>query len=346
MIKIAESPDMNREYAVAGDGAVDFSIMGRVVVEGLSTDEAADKIEASLEERYFKKATVSVEISQSVEGNILILGAVARPGVIAFSGEQIMTVLEALVQSGGMSASAAGHEVRVLRWKSGGGMDRQVLTVDVQGMLDTLDFSKDQYLRPRDIIFVPSLGGGASGQSEFLAMGQVGSPGFHPCAEGLDVIRAVGLIGGISQGAKMDGARLLRPQPNGTFKIIPLDLARLFGAADIAMNMPVLPGDIFFVPSNEQSAGGKVYLMGEVSKKGFLPISMDTENTLARVLLGSGLTKFANASKVKILRKAPDGSRQSMVVDVQAILDSGDFEKDVPLRDEDVITVPEKLFGL
>lgn len=346
MIKVAESPDMNRDYAVAGDGAVDLALMGRVVVDGLSTDEAAEAIERALEAKFFKKATVSVEISQAVEGNILVLGAVERPGTISFSGDKIMTVLEALVQSGGMNKSAAGHEVRVLRWKAGGGMDRQVLTVDVQGMMDSLDFSKDQYLRPRDIIFVPSLGGGAAGQSEFLAMGQVGSPGFHPCSEGLDVIRAVGQIGGINQGAKMDGARLLRPQTNGSFKIIPLDLARLFGAADVSANVPILPGDIFFVPSSDQSAGGKIYLMGQVAKQGFMPIALDAETTLARVLLGSGVTKFANTSKVKILRKAPDGTRQSLVVDVQTILDSGDFEKDVPLRDEDVIVVPEKMFGL
>ena len=126
-----------------------------------------------------------------------------------------------------------------------------------------------------------------------------------------------------------------------------MDLARLFGAADVSMNVPILPGDIFFVPTSSQTTGGKIYLMGQVAKSGFVPISLDRDNTLARMIfVNGGATKFGNLGKVKILRKAPDGSRQTLVVDVEAILDSGDFDKDVPLRDEDVVIVPEKVFGL
>jgi hypothetical protein len=51
-------------------------------------------------------------------------------------------------------------------------MERQSIEVNVQAMLDTMDFSKDQYLRPRDIIVVPSRGE-EEGRNEFLALGEV-----------------------------------------------------------------------------------------------------------------------------------------------------------------------------
>ncbi len=343
-ITVLEAPEMNRLYPVAGDGTLDLGLLGRVVVEGLTPLESATHIEKALESRYFKKATVTAEVAEFVEGALLILGAVVNPGEIPFKGDEIVTLMEVIGRSGGLMANADGKSVRILRWKRGGGMERDIITVDVKAMLDSLDFSKDQFLRPRDIIVVPSLGAG-EGSGEFLALGQFGNAGFHPHTEGLDVIRAVAKAGGLTIHAKMDAGRLLRPDGSGQYRVIPLDFSRLFGQADMAMNMQIMPGDIMFVPTGEQSSGGKVYLLGEVTAPGMLTIPLDRETTLARTLLTSGgFTKFANTAKVKVLRQGPDGGKQTMEVDVARILKTGKFEEDVPLRNEDVIIVPERFF--
>ena len=342
-VAVTQAPDMNRLYPVAGDGTLDLGLLGRVVVEGLTPDDAAGHIEKQLESRYFKKANVTVEVAEFVEGALLLLGAVAQPGEIPFKGDELVTLIEVIGRAGGLLPNADGKSVRILRWKRGGGMDREIITVDVQTMLDTLDFSKDQFMRPRDIIVVPSLGAGA-GSGEFLTLGQFGSPGFHPHTEGMDVIRAVAKAGGLSIHAKMDAGRLLRPDGSGQYRVIPLDLSRLFGQADMTMNMPILAGDILFVPTTEQSSGGKVYLLGEVNSPGMLTIPLDRETTLARTLLTSGgFSKFANTAKVKVLRDGPDGKKQSIEVDVARILKTGNFNDDIPLRNEDVIIVPERL---
>lgn len=342
-VMVVEAPDMSRLYPVAGDGTLDLGLLGRVVVEGLTPEEAAQHIENQLESRYFKKASVNVEVAEFVEGALLVLGAVEKPGEIPFRGDEIVTLMEVIGRSGGLLPNADGKNVRILRWKRGGGMDREVITVDVKAMLDNVDFTKDQFLRPRDIILVPSLGGGA-GSGEYLALGQFGEPGFHPHTEGMDVIRAVAQAGGLSIHAKLDSGRLLRPDGSGQYRVIPMDLSRLFGQADMSMNMPILPGDVLFVPTVEQSSGGKVFLLGEVNNPGMLTIPLDRETTLARTLLtGGGFTKFAKTSQVRIQRTGPDGKRQTMEVDVERILKTGNFDEDVPLRNEDVIIVPERL---
>ena len=346
-ISVREQPDMSRVYAVAGDGSIDFGFAGRVVIAELTVDEAARKLESVLEEKYFKEANVSISVANFVEGDVLVTGAVQNSGSLPFRGDSILTLMEAIARCGGLTEDAAGDRVRILRWVPGGSMERQSIEVNVQAMLDTSDFSNDQYLRPRDIVIVPSRGK-EEGRNEFLALGEVGSPGFHPYNEGLNVIKAVSLVGGLGEFADWSGARILRPRSNGEYTLVPLDLDRLFGAADMSMNLPLQKGDILFVPSIRNQVREQVYLLGEVNKPGAVSLSSGPNATVARLILDQGgMTQFANPGKVQIQRTAPDGSKKTMLVDVGCILKEGVFEEDVPLQDGDVVIVPEKgLLGL
>lgn len=340
-ITVVEASEMSRDYAVAGDGTVDMELLGRINISDLTGEEAAAKIKGLLEKEYFKQATVTVEVSQYVEGNLLLLGEVRNPGPIPFRGDAILTLVEAIAQAGGLTDRAAGKEVRILRWKPGAGMERQVITVDVQTMMATYDFSRDQFLRPRDIIIVQRLGQG-EGAGEFLILGELRGAGFHPYNKGMDVIRAISAAGGFTGAANLPNARILRPDNKGGYNAVPVDLARLFNGADMAQNVKILAGDILFVPSLNQSTSGRVYLLGQVAQPGAYPLPLDQNATLARTILAyGGLPRFADGKRVKLLRFAPDGSKQAMQVDVESILKNGSFEKDVPLKNEDVVIVPE-----
>jgi protein involved in polysaccharide export with SLBB domain len=341
-ISVREQPDMSKVYAVAGDGSIDFDFAGRVVIAELTSDEATRKLESVLESRYFKEANVTISIANFVEGDVLMTGAVRAPGSLPFHGDSILTLMEAISRSGGLAGNAAGDRVRILRWMPGGSMERQSIEVNVQAMLDTMDFSDDQYLRPRDIVVVPSRGE-EDGRNEFLALGEVKSPGFHPYSVDMDVIKAVTRMGGLGEFADWESARILRPKPDGEYALIPLDLGRLFSAADMSMNLPIQAGDIFFVPSIRNLVRAQVDLLGEVKQPGAISLNPGPNATVARIILGrGGITEFGNAGKVQVQRTAPDGSKKTMVVDVARILKKGTFEDDVPLQDGDIVIVPEK----
>lgn len=346
-ITVREQPDMSRVYAVAGDGSIDFGFAGRVVIAELIPDEAARRLESVLEDSYFKEANVTISIANFVEGDVLMTGALQNSGTLPFRGDSILTLMEAIARSGGLSDRAAGDRVRILRWVPGGSMERQAIEVNVQAMLDTMDFSQDQYLRPRDIIIVP-FRGEEEGRNEFLALGEVRTPGFHPYSEDMDVIKAVTRMGGLGEHADWNGARILRLRPTGDYSVVPLDLSRLFGVADMSMNLPLQRGDIFFVPSTRNLIRAQVYLLGEVNQAGAVSLGSGPNATVARLILAQGgTTQYANTSRVQVQRTAPDGSKKTMVVDVGRILKQGSFEEDVPLQDGDVIIVPEKgLLGL
>ena len=214
-------------------------------------------------------------------------------------------------------------------------------------MLEDLDFTGDQYLRPRDLIVVPSLGEGAERMNEYLVLGEFGSPGFHPWSPNLNMIRAVTRAGGVTREGILTAARVLREDPEtGQFSAIPVDLSLLFGAADMSMNIPVQAGDIIFVPSARQATRGTVYFLGEVSREGAVSLPMNEEATLAKTILAQGgFAQFANKSRVRIQRTGPDGTKQTLHVDVGSILKDGAFEDDVPLLDGDVVIVPERIFA-
>lgn len=344
-VTVEEQRDLNQVYPVLGDGSITLGRLGRVFVADRTIHEAEDIIEKHLESKYFKKATVSVEISEYVEGSVLVMGAVNKPREIPFSEGKIVTLMEAISLCDGLGKRADGSGVRILRWTLEGGMSREVLTVDVQEMFDTLDFSNDQFLRPRDIVLVPELGEGEGGR-EFLALGAVQSPGFHTYFEGMDVIRAISRVGGVTEDAVWKSARLLREVENGRYTPIPLDLSQLFGAADMSLNIKMKPGDILFVPSRQQSSRGQVYLLGQVAQRGAVSLPIGSDATLAKIILQSGgLDKFANPSKIKVLRTSPDGAKRTLICDVGFILESGSFEEDIPLQDGDVIIVPGKILG-
>lgn len=345
-ISVDEAPELDGVYPVAGDGSIDFGYAGRISVEGKTIENLSNVIKEDLESTLFKRATVSVEISDYVAGSILMLGALANPGSIPYKGNDIITLLEAIISSGGMTDRAASDQVKIFRWKPGGSMEREVIIVDVKKIMAENDFSRDQYLRPRDIVVVPEMGQEDS-LSEFLALGEFGQPGFHPATANLNMIRAITIAGGVNREAQMESARILRPTGDGNYSIIPVDLARLLGSADMSMNINVYPGDIMYVASASQASGGRVYFLGDIENPGMYPLPVSgIDATLARTILRrGGMGKFSNGSAVKIQRKSPDGSRQTLTFDVEKILKSGDFDQDLPLQDEDVIIIPQKYFG-
>ena len=343
-ISVAEQPDMSRVYAVAGDGSIDFAFAGRVVIAEMTEDEAEAKLEAVLEKDYFREAHVSISIATFVEGDILVHGEVANPGVLSFRGDSILTLMEAVLRSGGLTERAAADRVQIIRWRPGGRMEREVVVVNLQEIMDGA-FDKDQYLRPRDTVMVPRRGeGDDEGNPEFLALGEVVKPGFYPYKTDLDVIKAVTQVGGLGEFADWSAARILRKRAGGgDYTVIPLDLGRLFSAADMKLNLKLQKGDIFFVPSTRNQVRQQVYLLGEVPHPGAVAITPGPDATVARMILAQGgATEYAYPKKVKVYRYAPDGSRKMLEVNVEEILARGTFEDDVPMQDGDVVIVPEK----
>lgn len=89
---------------------------------------------------------------------------------------------------------------------------------------------------------------------------------------------------------------------------------------------------------------GRVYVVGQVRNQGAIEIPTGENFTASKAILRSGgFGDFANKKKVKLVRTNADGQKQTIEINMQAILEEGKTEKDVTLQADDFLIVPQRL---
>jgi polysaccharide biosynthesis/export protein len=88
----------------------------------------------------------------------------------------------------------------------------------------------------------------------------------------------------------------------------------------------------------------RVFILGQVRSPGAIEFSPDEELTLLQAIArAGGFTPVAAPGRVSIIR-SEDGVEKNIIVNVTAIINSGDRSKDIELRSDDVVSVPESVF--
>lgn len=96
-------------------------------------------------------------------------------------------------------------------------------------------------------------------------------------------------------------------------------------------------------PDTEQ-----ITVYGQVGRQGRYNIRTDRPMTISTAILqAGGFARFANKKKVRIYRKiaGDDRNRRIILVNVDRIMRRGELNKDIELRPDDVVIVPEKLIN-
>lgn len=138
----------NREkgYRVDVDGNINFPILGKLCVEGMTVSQATELIRKKIEDgNYIKNPLVSIEF---LNFKYTVLGAVGRTGTFRVDGDRI-TLLEAIANAGDLSPKARVNRVTVIREEGG---ERKKYTHDLREkeLFDSPAF----YLRQNDIVYV------------------------------------------------------------------------------------------------------------------------------------------------------------------------------------------------
>jgi len=146
-VQVYRHKDMSGEYRVAPDGSINFPLVGKVVVDGLSSSQVAELLTEKLS-TYLKRPYVSVYVKEFNSKKIFVFGEVKKPGTFRY--EDNMSVIQAITMAGGFTERAAGNRTSVTRMVDGK-EDQVVLPVEeiAEGK------KKNFYLQAGDIIFVP-----------------------------------------------------------------------------------------------------------------------------------------------------------------------------------------------
>lgn len=135
---------INEGYLVDKNGQVNFPVLGMVVLEGLTKEEAIEKMAQRLEE-YVKDPIVNV---QYLNFKITVIGEVANPNTFTLETDRI-TILEALGLAGDMTEYGKRENVLVIR-------DEDRVRKAVRLNLNNRDILNSPYfmLHQNDVVYV------------------------------------------------------------------------------------------------------------------------------------------------------------------------------------------------
>lgn len=173
--------------------------------------------------------------------------------------------------------------------------------------------------------------------------GEVRVPGKYRTSGQVRLKDAVFLAGGITQDASLDTAQLFRTEPDGTMKILSVNLGGAL-AGNSTDNILLEPRDRLIVHRNAAKVDPPtVYVKGAVAKPGRYPLTTNMRvEDLIRV--AGGLKKSADSETADLTSYAeshgPKPIAQNMDIKLSAAM-QGDASADLPMHDGDVLTIRE-----
>ncbi len=134
-------------YTVNSEGDIDFPVLGKVHIAGLSREEIASRIKGELVSRNLvKDPIVTVEFMNLT---ISVLGEVTKPGRYSIDKDRI-TLMEAIGMAGDLSIYGKRDNVTVVRKENG---EESVYRVDISSG-NELYASPVYYLKQNDVIYI------------------------------------------------------------------------------------------------------------------------------------------------------------------------------------------------
>ncbi len=151
-VYVRNNPDMSVDIPVRPDGKISVPMIQNMRAAGKTPSELAEDLEADLEE-FIRDPNVTVMVTGFVgtyDAQIRVIGQAVQPQAIAYRDG--MTVLDAVIEVGGLTQFAAGNRARLVR-DSGDGS--QTYRVRLNDLISNGDMRHNHALRPGDVLVIP-----------------------------------------------------------------------------------------------------------------------------------------------------------------------------------------------
>ena len=147
-IRMGQSRGQVHYYLVENDGCIEFPILGRIKLAGL-TVEQANKTIHDLVIPYLNKDADCVVNTYIGNFEVTVMGEVKKPNTFTVSRNK-MTILEALAQAGDMTIYGKRDNVKLLREVADGTYEVHELDMRDANIIN----SPYYYLQQRDVVYV------------------------------------------------------------------------------------------------------------------------------------------------------------------------------------------------
>lgn len=151
-IFVWREPELSVTVPVRPDGRISARLVEDIVAVGKTPTQLAREIETALS-RYLRSPEVNV-IVQGFVGTfgeqIRVIGQAAQPRAIPYRDR--MTLLDVMIEVGGLTQFAAGNRGRVVRTVDG---ESREIKVKLDDLVNRGDTSKNMLMQPGDIVIIP-----------------------------------------------------------------------------------------------------------------------------------------------------------------------------------------------
>ncbi len=158
-------------------------------------------------------------------------------------------------------------------------------------------------------------------------------PGIYPLTGRVTLSEMITRAGGFTPDADLSSIQITKR--DGRTQVV--NLFDLFLRGDLSKDIVLEDGDTVFIPRRVE-VEERIFIFGEVKKPGVYPLKRGT--TLVQALgLAGGYKDTAVLKDIRVIRgglEDPD----LIEADVEAVIKRGEFDKDVVLKDNDIVYVP------
>ena len=317
--------ELGKEVTIPEEGGLSYWPIGVIQASGRTAEKVAAEIRAKLADGYVKDPRVTVIVVSTPGKNVMVIGAVERPGPVpAKSG---ITVLELLSHVGGLrkSTSTGGfrdgssNEAIVVRKRQDGAPAVQSERISLKGLLAG-NLEQNVMLYGGDVVIFPSI---TETDVKVNVLGAVGRPGQFPLTEGMTFVDLIALAGGPT--GKAGDQALVIPSPKGrrqegkSPKSFALD-SILSGenVPDIKLNA----GDTIVVLASTE-VDDNFFIIGEVKKPGMYAWR-EGMTVLNCISVAGGLTDRATTKDIQIVKDGGAGTRPTLKTSTSHRVERGD----------------------
>lgn len=148
---VLRSPELTAEVPVRPDGKISTPLVNDMQAVGKTASQLAHDIETVLGE-FVRSPTVSVIVTnaQGITGQVRVVGQAVNPRSLPYRSG--MTVLDVVIEVGGLSQYAAGNRAKLMR-KQGGGVKE--IRLKLKDLLEDGDMSQNIAIERDDVIVIP-----------------------------------------------------------------------------------------------------------------------------------------------------------------------------------------------
>ena len=138
----------SQNYLVSNDGTINFPVLGRIKVVGLTKDECEDMILEQIRP-YMAPSEKPIVTVRQANYTVTVLGEVGSPGTIQVTREKI-NIYEALAQAGDLTVTGKRVNVKLFRENADGTRELHLLDLTDANIMNSPYF----YLQQNDMIYV------------------------------------------------------------------------------------------------------------------------------------------------------------------------------------------------